>query len=79
MTFSEILAVAAKHGTLRWTKSGTVEHLRINKKGLLLARPVKQSKEHPLRPPTDLATAYDCIEVDSVTKKPIGGADGMQA
>ncbi len=70
MTFEEIMTIAARKGTLRWDASGTVEHLRLSKKGGVLARPVKQSKEHLIRQP-DRSRIYACIEVDSVTKKPL--------
>ena len=80
MTHTELLAIARKRGTVRWNKSGLVEHLWVNKKGYVLARIAKQPKVHRIWVGRKLLTAtipeegeltFSCVEVDSRTKAPI--------
>lgn len=77
MTYDELRAIAEKRGTVRWNKSGVVEHLNLSQNGrVILARPLKQPKKHVIKGrPRSVAEGelwtYDCIEVDSATKEPL--------
>lgn len=76
MTYEELHAIAAKRGTVRWDKSGLIEHLELTKDSKVLARPIKQPKKHIIRDrPKNLTGdrpwTYACIEVDPKTKEPI--------
>jgi hypothetical protein len=73
-----MLLIAKKKGTLRWTKGGVVEHIHVGKARKrdalpkIVARVCGQPKFHLVcggrKPRQD---AYDCIQVDPVTKEPV--------
>ena len=69
MTYEQLLAIAQKQGTVRWTKSGIVEQLDLTKKGVILARLVGQAEAHRIRGPKKLPDGavwdYACVEVDA--------------
>lgn len=74
MTYDELIAIAARKGTLRWNKSGIIEHVMLSsgKRPGIIARVVKQSAWHFI----GKHDTYDCIEVDSKTKEPVHANDG---
>lgn len=76
MPFEVLRDIAARNGTVRWSVSGTIEHLRLHKKGYVLARPIKQPKEHQILPHDG---GYHCIEVDRDSKMPVDHPAGFVA
>lgn len=69
MTFEQLYAIAERHGTVQWGRSGIIEHLHVSKdKKVVMARPIKQPKKHAI---WRRKHPFNCIEVDSVTKVPI--------
>lgn len=75
MSFEALRTIAAKRGTVRWNVSGIIEHLRLHKNGSVIARRVKEAREHLIKPHADVG--YHCIEVDRDTKLPVDHPNGF--
>lgn len=61
MTYEELQAVAAKKGSVRWNKSGTVENLSLTKKGnKVIARPLLGKEHHVI---WEKLEGYFCVEL----------------
>lgn len=74
MTFEMLRDIATRKGTVRWTASGIVEHLRLHKKGFVIARKVKDTKEHRIKTHDD---GYRCIEVARDSRFPSDHPEGF--
>lgn len=81
MTYTQIVEIATRRGTLKWIESGIIEHIRLaprpdtrTKLPLVIARKKGQSQYHCIRGygiPVEPNTQFECIEVDPITKEPV--------